>query len=91
MDHLRHRSNLVNPACLLSLSKYGPGRAGYQALAGRGAEQNRKKSPFWELLVQPRPRRKGRDWKCTPKVDSTANDNASVLGQSISDGATRHR
>lgn len=44
MDHLRHRSNLVNPACLLSFSKYSPSKAGYQAPAGCGENKTEKKS-----------------------------------------------
>lgn len=49
MDHLRHRSNLVNPACLLSFSKYSLSKAGYEALAGCGENKTEKKSPLGAL------------------------------------------
>lgn len=62
MDHLRHRSNLVNPACLLSFSKYSLSKAGYQAPAGCG-ENKTEKSPSWEFSVQHRPSSKKRDWE----------------------------
>lgn len=53
MDHLRHRSNLVNPACLLSFSKYSPSKAGYQAPAGCGENKTEKKSLLGVLRPAP--------------------------------------
>lgn len=86
MDHLRHRSNLVNPACLLSFSKHCPSKAGYQAPAGCGENKTEKK-PLLGVLrpvsSTGRAARKGTG-KCTSDVDLTVVSNAFLFCDSQS-------
>lgn len=61
MVHLRHRRNLVNPACRLSFGEYCPGKAAYQALGWGWGGQQRTGQPLLGALRPAQAQQQQRD------------------------------